>query len=199
MLDHTVMHKKLPFRTVLMDSWYASMPVWKQIEGLGKHYYCPVKANRQVGLGPGQAYQRVDSLSWTDEEANRGRLIHMRKMPRGHQVKLFRLVLSPERTDYVITNDLTQATTQGAQDESGVRWKIEQFHREVKQTTGIERCQCRKERMQRNHIGCAILVWVRLKALAEELATTVYALKRDLLSDYMVEQLRNPSIQMVLA
>ena len=30
----------------------------------------------------------------------------------------------------------------------------------------IEACQCRRARIQRNHIGCAILVWVRLKALA---------------------------------
>ena len=80
-----------------------------------------------------------------------------------------------------------------------MRWKIEQFHREVKQTTGIERCQCRRERLQRNHIGCAMLVWVRMKSLAEELGTTIYALKQDLLSDYMVEQLRNPSIKMTLA
>jgi len=78
-----------------------------------------------------------------------------------------------------------------------VRWKIE--HRDVKQTTGIERCPCRRERLQRNPIGCAILVWVRLKSLAEELGTRVYALKRDLLSDSMVEQLRNPSIKMALA
>ena len=73
------------------------------------------------------------------------------------------------------------------------------MHREVKQTTGIEKCQCRKERAQRNHIGCALLVWVRLKALAAQAGTTVYALKQGLLSDYMVAQLRNPSIRMALA
>jgi len=27
-LAHTVVHKRLPFRTVLRDSWYASMPLW---------------------------------------------------------------------------------------------------------------------------------------------------------------------------
>ena len=163
------------------------------IERLGKRYYCPLKA--KVGLGPGQAYE--DSLSWSQQETAQGRLIPIRKMPKDHRVKLSRVVLSPERTDYVITNDLTQETTQGAQQESGVRWKIE--HRDVKQTTGIERCPCRRERLQRNHIGCAILVWVRLKSFAEELGTRVYALKRDLLSDSMVEQLRNPSIKMALA
>lgn len=199
MLKHTIKYKQLAFSTVLMDTWYATMPIWKLIEHFGKRYYCPIKTNRQVSLSPDHGYQRVDSLSWSEEQDASGRLVHLKKMPKGHQVKLFRLVLSAERTDYVITNDLTQNSTEATREECGVRWKIEQFHREVKQTTGIERCQCRKERIQRNHIGCAILVWVRLKALAAQLGTTVYALKRDLLSDYMVQQLRNPSIQMALA
>ena len=120
-------------------------------------------------------------------------------MPKGHQVKLFRLVLSPERTEYVVTNDVSQSSAEAAREECAVRWKVEQFHREVKQTTGIAKCQCRKERAQRNHVGCAILVWVRLKSLADQAGATVYALKRDLLSDYMIEQLRNPSIRMSLA
>ncbi|WP_410526104.1 hypothetical protein [Rickettsia endosymbiont of Gonocerus acuteangulatus] len=38
------------------------------------------------------------------------------------------------------------------------------MHREIKQLTGIERCQCRKQRIQRNHISCAFLVWA-LKGL----------------------------------
>ncbi len=205
MLKHTVAHKRipgtdgtevpLPFQTVLMDAWYATMPLWKQIERLGKTYYCPVRGNRQVSLGVGQPYQRVDALSAADE----GRLVHLKGMPKGHTVKLFRLVLSAERTDYVVTNDVSQSSSEAAREECGLRWKIEQFHREVKQTTGIEKCQCRKERAQRNHVGCAILVWVRLKSLAEQAGTTVYALKREMLSDYMVQQLRNPSIRMALA
>lgn len=201
MLRHTAEHKRdepdqpLPFRRVLMDSWYATMPLWKLIESMGKLYYCPVRCNRQVSLGVEHAYQRVDTLPAADQ----GRLVHLKGMPRGHQVKLFRLVLSPERTEYVVTNDVSQSSSQAVREECGVRWKIEQFHREVKQTTGIERCQCRKERIQRNHVGCAILVWVRLKSLADQVGTTVYTLKREMLSDYMVEQLRTPSIPMVLA
>lgn len=197
MLTHTVSHKKLSFGTVLMDSWYATMRIWKQIEGFGKRYYCPVRCNRQVSLGPGQDYARVDELAWSEARQECGQLVHVKKMPRGHQVKLFRLVLSPERTDYVVTNDVTQDSSKAARALCSLRWKIEQLHREVKQTTGIAKCQCRKERIQRNHIGCALLVWVRLKRLAYEVGTTVYALKRELLSDYMVQQLRTPSISMI--
>lgn len=205
MIKHTVAHKRvldadgteapLRFSTVLMDAWYATMPLWKLVESLGKLYYCPVRGNRQVSRGVGQAYERVDALEADDT----GRLVHLKGMPKGHQVKLFRLAFSSERTEHVVTNDVTQSSSEAAREECAVRWKIEQLHREVKQTTGIERCQCRRERIQRNHVGCALLVWVRLKSVASQVGTTVYALKQDLLSDYMVEQLRNPSIPMTLA
>ena len=55
-----------------------------------------------------------------------------------------------------------------------IRWKIEEFHRELKQLTGLEACQCRKARIQRNHIACALLVWARLKAIAYQSCQTIY-------------------------
>lgn len=51
----------------------------------------------------------------------------------------------------------------------------------------------------RNHIGCAILVWRRLKLVAEQAAQTVYALKRDLLSQYLPQQLTNHYIYITFA
>ena len=96
-------------------------------------------------------------------------------------------------------NDLGQNSTKVTQDASALRWRIEQFHREIKQLTGIEKCQCRRARIQRNHIACAVLVWVRLTRLARKASTTVYQLKRSLLSDYLREELRSPSIPMAFA
>ena len=77
----------------------------------------------------------------------------------------------------------------------GVRWKIEQFHREAKQVTGIERCQCRSARIQRNHIGCAMLVWVRLKQIAEQTKRSIYQVKFGQLSDYLIQQLKAPTVR----
>ena len=71
--------------------------------------------------------------------------------------------------------------------------------REGQHVTGLERCQCRKARIQRNPIGCALLVWVRLKVLAAQTGRTVYQLKHGLLDDYLVQQLKNSSLRMVLA
>jgi len=200
MLRNCQYHKKLPFRTVLMDSWYASRQVMRYIEKLEKFYYCPIKANRLVDDTDGEnEHQQVANLSWNATETKNGKHIHLKNFPQGHRVKLFRLVLSPKRTDYLVTNDIEQNSAQAAQDKRSLCWKIEQFHREAKQITGIEHCQCRTQRAQRNHIGCSILVWIHLKRIAHQTENTIYQLKFGLLSDYMRDQLKQPTIRMSLA
>ncbi len=200
MLNNTLHDKQLPFRGVLMDTWYAERKLMLHIERLGKVYYCPLKDNRLVDDSDGQQpYQRIDSLTWTDEEQQHGKTLHIKDFPSGHRVKLFRLVLSTKHTDFVATNDITQDSLQGTQHVCALRWKIEQFHRETKQVTGIESCQCRLARIQRNHIGCAILVWVRLKHIAQQTASTLYQLKQGLLDDYIRSQLRSPTLKMQFA
>jgi putative transposase len=42
-------------------------------------------------------------------------------------------------------------------------WMIEVYHRSLKQTCGVERCQARSTRAQRNRIGLAIWAFVRLE------------------------------------
>ena len=200
MLRNCRYKKKLPFRTVLMDSWYATRKIMRYIEKLEKIYYCPLKSNRNVDDTDGQqTHQRVDKLVWNEAETEQGKLIHIKDFPKGHRVKVFRLVLSTKRTDYLVTNDLEQDSTQDAKEKRALSWKIEQFHREAKQITGIEKCQCRKQRAQRNHIACSILVWVHLKRIAHQVDNTIYQLKFGLLSNYMREQLKQPSIRMTLA
>jgi DDE superfamily endonuclease len=200
MLDQALLDKQLPFRGVLMDSWYAERKLMLHIERLNKVYYCALKSNRLADdSDEARPYQRLENLTWTDEEQQHGKTIHVKDFPKGHRVTLFRLVRDPAHTDYIATNDVAQHSTQGTQQVCALRWKVEQFHRETKQTTGIEHAQCRLARMQRNHIGCAILVWVCLNRIAHETASTIYQLKHGLLDDYMFSQLRAPTILMQLA
>lgn len=96
MFDHTCEHKQVPFRTVLMDSWYATRPLMLHIERADKLFYCPLKANRQVNEGADNMinYQRADALSWSDEEQLHGKSVHVKDFPKGHRLQLFRLVLT---------------------------------------------------------------------------------------------------------
>ena len=200
MFDQVLTVKRLPFQGVLMDSWYAERKLMLHIERSKKVYYAALRSNRLADdsdeLHP---YQHLDALSWTDNEQQHGKPVHLKDFPKGHRLTLFRLVRSPTHTDYIATNDVAQTSAQATQQVCALRWKIEQFHRETKQLTGIEHSQCRLARMQRNHIGCAMLVWVSLKRIAYQTGLTVYQLKQRLLDDYLAAQLRNPSILISLA
>jgi hypothetical protein len=200
MLISLVASKAAIFDRVLVDSRYATKDLMLVIESLGQIYYCPLKDNRQLDDSGGQhEYCRAGALAWIPHELEHGKVVKIKGFPNAHKVKLFRVAVSTIRTDYVATNDLRQDSTQATQDACALRWKIEQFYREIKQLTGIEKCQCRKARIQRNHLACAVLVWVRLTQLVRKAETNVYALKRTLLSDYLRKELRSPSISMAFA
>lgn len=196
MLDCLVAKRDVTFDRVLMDSWYGAKELLFFIESLGKFYYVPLKCNRQVDDSGGVLkYKRVDELNWNSVDLTLGKTIKIKGFPKEHKVKLFRVVVSDNRTDWVITNDLSQHSTSDIQKVCAIRWKIEQFHRELKQVTGVEKCQCRKARIQRNHIACAVLVWIRLTELARASMTTVYRIKEGLLEEYLKKELRSPSVK----
>lgn len=199
MLLGLLANKGLDFDRVLMDSWYATKELMLFIEKLDKLYYCPLKSNRLVDdSGGALKYRHVDSLAWSQAELAHGKIIKIKGFPKEHKVKLFRVEVSNNRTDWVVTNDLAQDSTNATQDACGIRWKIEQFHRELKQLTGVEKCQCRKARTQRNHIACAVLVWIRMTAIARKALTNIYNLKKGMLSHYMRQELRSPSVRMAV-
>ena len=196
MFDDAVENKKLPFRAVLMDAWYAAKELMTHIDQAGKVFYCPLKCNRLVDESQGKnPYQAVAGLEWFGDEMLRGKLVKIHGFPKDKKVKLFR-VAATNRTEYVATNDLLQNSSVAVKAMCAVRWKVEQYHREGKQMLGIEKCQCRSARAQKNHIGCVILVWHCMTKLARKLKTNIYALKKQLLSGYMKEALKNPSIRM---
>jgi hypothetical protein len=190
MLSQVVERRQSPFHAVLMDTWYATKELMLFIDSLRKIYYCPLKDNRQVDDSGGEEpYRRVDALAWSSHEWTHGKVIKIKGFPKDYKVKLFR----------VATNDLDQNSLDATQEVCGMRWKIEKFHCELKQLTGVEKNQCRKARIQRNHIACAMLVWIRLTDIACKTGQTVYRIKHGLLDDYLCQQLKNPSVKMRFA
>ena len=199
MLSVLVYSREVVFSTVLMDSWYASKPLLLYIESLDKMYYVPLKCNHLVDDSQeSKPYQRIDTLHWTDAEQHSGKRVKLHKFPRDHKVKVFRVV-SSGRTDYVATNDLSQSDVSATQQVCSWRWKIEQFHREAKQLTGLENCQCRLPRIVRNHIASAFFVWVYLRRKAYETGQTLYQVKHGLLSEYLCQQLKSPMLKIAAA
>jgi len=119
----------------------------------------------------------VAALDWQADEGAHGKRIKLKGFPTAHTVPRFRGERAPHRTDGVVTTAPTQASTAATRAGGGFRWKLEPVHRDGQPVTGLERGQGRKARIQRNHLGGAFLVWVRLKALAVQTGRAVYQLK----------------------
>lgn len=187
--------RHIPCRTVLMESWYATTALFKQLTLAGKFFYCPLKSNRLVDDSGGQQpYQPVALLTWSSRDVAHGKLLKVKGMPKDSKLKLFRVLVSIHRTDYLVTNEVAQDDTAAAEQESNVHWLVEQFHREAKQLAGLQACQCRLARSQRNHIALALRTWTCLKRLASQAKTTAYYLKQSLLDEYMRCELAQPSL-----
>lgn len=182
------------YSTVLMDTWYATSQIMVRLQNEGKIFYCPIKTNRKVDDSKGiNLYKAVEQLVWTEEELRCGKTIKIWKTSKHMKVKLFRVMVSSQ-TEYIITNDVSQVSADEALTKSSMRWKIEQLHREEKQLTGIEKCQCRTNRSQRNHILCCTLVWLFMANVAHQNSITTYQVKNNLWKEYLTQQLKYPKL-----
>lgn len=196
--------KKL-FSHVLMDSWYATAELMNKIMDWNKLFVCAIKSNRLFSpdaanddrvadeKGKKPPYTGVKDMPWGEPAQSSGYHGKLKDLPAKRLVQLFRIVVGSDKTEYIVTNDVTLKTTDDARKESAIRWKIEEFHREMKQLTGIEKCQARKNRSQRNHIAIAILVWIQLKTRAWATGQTIYEVKHNPLKAYVAEQWRHPA------
>lgn len=139
---------------VAFDGWYSSLENLKLIRGLGWRWLTRLKINRQVNLDR----QGAKAVGETAIEAG-GTVVHLR----GYGlIRVFRIVSKDGGTEHWATDDL-------AMDEltrlklAERTWAIENYHRGLKQCCGVERCQARSGRAQRNHIGMAIRAFLRLE------------------------------------
>jgi len=125
MMISAVADKALLFRVVLFDSWYAAKNVMILVDSLKKIYYCPLNGNRLVDDSGGQRpYVRADGLLWGEDEIDYGKTVKIKGFPKNHKVKLFRVEVSKNRTDWVATNDPAQNSVQGVQEACALRWKV---------------------------------------------------------------------------
>ena len=186
--------RKIRAKYVLFDSWYARVANLKYIHRHNRIFYTTLKSNRLVSITKEEGYIHLDTIEWTPERLQNGITVKLKEVP--FLVKLFKLVAKDGDIDWVITNDpatdLTMTIVRGRND---VRWDVECFHRELKQLTGIEKCQCQNEWSQRNHIACCYQAWLALKVHATELKKTLYRVKHELLSMYLIAELKQPHIR----
>jgi hypothetical protein len=198
MLQEAFEVRKIRAKYVLFDSWYASAANLKYIHRQERIFYTTLKSNRLVSLTAEEGYIHLQAIEWTPERLRTGISVKLKEVP--FRVTLFKVVATNGDIEWVITNDpATDLTTAHVRGQNGVRWDVECFHRELKQLTGIEKCQCQSAWAQRNHIACCYHAWLALKVYAVKLKKTLYQAQHDLLSQYLMAELKHPHIRALMS
>lgn len=70
------------------------------------------KKNRLVDdTGGIEDYKSIESFVWSQTELKSGKIIKIKAFPQGKKVKLFQVIISTDKTEYVATNDLDNDST----------------------------------------------------------------------------------------
>ena len=174
---------------ILMDSWYSVSDTLHLIKNYEWVFICGIHSNRTVATGRGKAnHCKVRDVNIPEE----GRVLHLQKFGK---VKIFRFVTKTGKAEYFASNNLN-LTTADMQKVYANRWQIEEYHRGLKQTVGIAKCQARTKRSQRTHIFCAILSFLALEKKRLEENIPWYESKRRIISDALFLYLKQPMISL---
>ena len=173
---------------VTMDSFYASVDTLHLINNYGWIFVAGVKSNRIVfKISEEQATKySVGTIAIPKE----GVMVRLKEYG---MVKLFELIATNGKVEHIITNNFS-SNASVIRNAYARRWKIEEFHRGIKQTTGVEACQSTTARSQRTHIFCSLLSFLAFEKKRLEEGTTWYEAKRRIISDSLFSYLKNPFI-----
>lgn len=139
---------------VLFDSRYASLKNLKLIHSFGWQWLTRLEHNRHVNP------DRTGNIPVNQVDISRaGRPVHLKGYG---MIKVFKIVRTDADIEYrasgsLDTSDLIRLKY------AELSWMIETYHRGVKQFCGIERCQARSEKAQRNYIELAMRAFLRIE------------------------------------
>lgn len=139
---------------VLFDSWYSGLNNLKAVRKYGWHWFTRLKSNRLVNPdGSGNIQVCAASVSES------GTVVHLK----GYGfIRVFRITGTDGSTEHWATDDLDMDEFRRIQ-LSDFSWRIEEYHRGLKQFCGLERSHVRLARAQTNHICSSIRAFLRFE------------------------------------
>ena len=172
----------LRYSTIVADTWFASEENMCFIaEQLRKRFVMPIKANRTVALSLRDRNKgNYCNVSTLDIVENTPLRLYIKGV--NFPVVLLKQVFTDGDTVgvlYLVSND-TKLRAQAMHRLYHRRWKIECYHKSLKQNLGIGRSPTRTPQTQRNHIFACLYAFVKLEVLLRKTATNSFALKQKL-------------------
>ena len=176
----TCIQNNISFRYVLNDVWFASSENMNYIHfDIARDFVMPLKTNRKVALTLADKKQgRYQVISKVDIAPNTVREIYLEgvEFPLLLAKQIFTNGDDSTGILYLVTSDksldYTQITTIYKK-----RWKVEEYHRSLKQNASLEKSPTKKEITQSNHFFACLYSFIKLETLKSVSKMNHYALR----------------------
>lgn len=161
--------KNMPFRYVISDVWFASAENMMFLRHTPrKHFVMPLKSNRKVALSGTDKrsgkYVTVEDVFTTRTGCRLRVFLEGVDFP----LILIRRVFKNEDDShgilYLVTSDTT-LTEDAIVDLYQKRWKVEEYHKALKQQCALGHSPARTVRTQSSHVFCSLWAFVKLELL----------------------------------
>jgi len=170
-------------RFVLFDSWYASIGNLKTIREYGWHWLTRLKKNRLVNP------DNVKNIQLQEVEIPpNGSEVHLKAYG---FIKVFKIVSKDGDIEYWAT-DVLEMDEAKREEIGGYSWKIEEYHRNIKQFCGVERCQARISMSQRAHIMFSLRAFLRLEVERLKNGVSWFESKRKIIRNGISSYMQSP-------
>lgn len=178
-----VYKNKIPFKYVLTDIWFASAENMRFVKlDLKKDFIMALKGNRNAALSEDDTsngkYQLIEQLEIPEDTSL---TIYLEGVPFPlHLVcQVFTNKDGSSGVRYLVTSDLTLDADQIVTSYQK-RWKVEEYHRSLKQNVSLAKSPTRTETTQTNHFVAALWAFVKIELLKVQTHKNHYQLKAHL-------------------
>lgn len=182
--------RKFKVKYICFDSWYSSLDNLKFLRVNNFHWFTRFKSNRLVNPDR-KGNVAINSLDIPEN----GLVVHL--MGYG-MVRIFRTAERNNDGEFWATSDIEMDELKRLSIAEQT-WGIEMYHRGIKQACGVEKCQCRSAKAQKNHILLAIRSFLRLERYNFKTGTSWMNAKFSIVRDAVRTYLQNPYYNEILA
>jgi len=174
--------QQVAYRYLLADSWYASAENMSLVRALGHHFVFALESSRTVALSEGARaqgqFQAVQSLAFPDAQPLR---VYLRAVKEAVLVsrQVFTNQDGSQGVLYLVSSDadLNQAQLTTIYQR---RWKVEEYHKSLKQNASMGKSPTRTLTTQANHFVAAVLAYTKLEVLKLKCGIGHFRLKAQL-------------------
>lgn len=175
---------QVKFDYVLADNWFGAKDNMEFIHyEMKKKFIFGMKANRLIAFSKEERkkgqYQNLKTLDLKNGEK---RIIWLKDLsfPVALICKIFKNEDGSTGTLYLITNDL-DGDADRIYEIYQKRWRIEEYHKSIKQNTSLEKSPTKVVRSQKNHIFASIIAYCKLEFLRVKTCLNHFGMKYMLL------------------